>query len=45
MQNGKKYREDELLDLYNTKIDGEDEKLIQRRIEILQKIKKNEYRK
>ena len=35
IKNRKKYREDELLDLYSTEIDREDKKLIQRRIKIL----------
>ena len=43
--NGKKYKEDKLLDLQNIKIEGDDDRTIKRRIRTLRKIKKNEYRR
>jgi len=45
IKNRKKYREDELLDLYQIKIDGEDERSTKRRTKTLQKLKKNKYKK
>jgi hypothetical protein len=45
VKNRIKYEEDELLDLYNAKIESEDPKTIQRRNKLLKKIKKNEYRR
>lgn len=45
IQNGKKHRDDKLLDLYNTKIEGEDKEIIKRRNKTLKKLKKNEYRR
>ena len=44
VKNRIKYKEDELLDLYNAKIEGKDPKIIQQRNKLLKKIKKNEYR-
>ena len=42
VKNGKKYREDELLDLYQIKIDGEDEKSTKRRTKTLKKTQKDQ---
>ena len=43
--NGQKYRNNELLDLYNIKIDRNDKRIIKRRNRTLKKIKKNKYQR
>ena len=44
-QNSQKYREDELMDLYSTRLEGDDPKVIQKRQKVMKKLRKSEYRR